>query len=129
MHYYSLVGQLGIVLRMGFLNIFDGIGCLRELHKWKRWGKSWQSKWSRSKPAQILLYFTVNVTMKTKRHLVLLGLGQIMIAHVYLVMMYNVSDPTFADEEPYNLLFLLMYTLSLSIGLKVTWDLVLRSLI
>ena len=124
----TLLASSALFLRMGFKNIFDSIGSQRELHKWKRWGKSGQSKWSRADPAQILLYFTVNAAMKTKRQLIFLGLGQVLIAHVYLVMMFTISDPTFADKEPYSLLFLFVYTLALTMGLKVTWDLVLREL-
>ncbi len=124
----ALLASSALFLRMGFHNIFDSIGCQRELHKWKRWGKGGQSKWSRSDPAQILLYFTVNAAMKTKRQLIFLGLAEILMAHVYLVMTYAISDPKFLDEEPHSLLFLFIYTLALTMGLKITWDLVLREL-
>lgn len=124
----TLLASSCLFIRTGFQNFFDSVGCQRELHKWKRWGKSGQSKWSRSDPAQILLYFTVNAAMKTKRQLILLGIAQIIMAHIYLMMVYMIADPNFLQKEHEELLFLFAYTVSLAMGLKITWDLALREL-
>lgn len=119
-----------LFIRSGFIYVFDSIGCLRELHKWKRWGKKGQSSWTRSEPAQILLYFTVNSAITTKRQLMFIGLAHLLFGHLFVVFAVNVADKNLLESmhHNYELTTLFLYCLALTMGLKITWDLILREL-
>lgn len=119
-----------LFIRSGFTYVFDSVGCLRELHKWKRWGKKGQSSWTRSEPAQIMLYFTVNAAMKTKRQLIFIGLAHLLFGHLFLVFAVNIADPSLLESTHRNteLTLLFLYCLALTMGLKITWDLIVKEL-
>ena len=119
-----------LFIRSGFIYVFDSVGCLRELHKWKRWGKKGQSSWTRSEPAKIMLYFTVNAAMKTKRQLIFIGLAHLLFGHLFLVFAVNIADPSLLESTHRNteLTLLFLYCLALTMGLKITWDLIVKEL-
>jgi hypothetical protein len=115
-----------LFIRSGFIFICDSAGCLRELHKWKRWGKQWQSTWSHSEPAHMLLYFTVIAAMKSKRQLIFIGASHLILGHLFLVFSLSAADSRiFASESiNYDLVFQFLYCIALAMGLKVTWEII-----